>query len=281
VQDLLVSALAPGEPGTRHDRWFALKLGPSTFGIFDAFADETGRQAHLNGAIRQGFDGQGARAAEQAADRSIRSIVLAAKLQLMAPRAAQFFFFRFSRCCKMGEENSGEGLHGTSAVPVRNRWSRAWRRESNCGAVRVISSQRAPALAGQGFLIVGLIIRLSAGLGLILLGRAVSSLSVVHSAARRCSCCSSSASFWLQAGDPVVGCWCARPVVRCCSRGCRCSLKSIELDRRQAPALFTALADMRRRMHGPRFHHVLITDELNPRRCNARCSACRLAAQTT
>lgn len=31
--------------------WFALKLGPTTFGIFDAFADEAGRQAHLNGPI--------------------------------------------------------------------------------------------------------------------------------------------------------------------------------------------------------------------------------------
>jgi quinol monooxygenase YgiN len=31
--------------------WFALRLGPSTFGIFDAFDDESGRQAHLNGAI--------------------------------------------------------------------------------------------------------------------------------------------------------------------------------------------------------------------------------------
>lgn len=33
--------------------WFALQLGPSTFGIFDAFTDEAGRQAHLNGAIAQ------------------------------------------------------------------------------------------------------------------------------------------------------------------------------------------------------------------------------------
>ena len=31
--------------------WFALRLGPSTFGVFDAFADESGRQAHLNGPI--------------------------------------------------------------------------------------------------------------------------------------------------------------------------------------------------------------------------------------
>jgi quinol monooxygenase YgiN len=31
--------------------WFALRLGPSTFGIFDAFADESGRDAHLSGPI--------------------------------------------------------------------------------------------------------------------------------------------------------------------------------------------------------------------------------------
>lgn len=31
--------------------WFALRLGPSTFAVFDAFADESGRQAHLNGPI--------------------------------------------------------------------------------------------------------------------------------------------------------------------------------------------------------------------------------------
>jgi quinol monooxygenase YgiN len=31
--------------------WFALRLGGGSFAIFDAFADEPGRQAHLNGAI--------------------------------------------------------------------------------------------------------------------------------------------------------------------------------------------------------------------------------------
>ena len=31
--------------------WFALRLGPTTFGVLDAFADESGRQAHLNGPI--------------------------------------------------------------------------------------------------------------------------------------------------------------------------------------------------------------------------------------
>ena len=31
--------------------WFALRLGPTTFAIFDAFNDEAGRQAHLTGPI--------------------------------------------------------------------------------------------------------------------------------------------------------------------------------------------------------------------------------------
>jgi quinol monooxygenase YgiN len=33
--------------------WFALKLSPSTFGVFDAFENEAGRQAHLKGPIAQ------------------------------------------------------------------------------------------------------------------------------------------------------------------------------------------------------------------------------------
>jgi len=53
VQDLLVSALALANQERQTTVWFALKLGPSTFGVFDAFADEAGRQAHLSGAIAQ------------------------------------------------------------------------------------------------------------------------------------------------------------------------------------------------------------------------------------
>ncbi len=51
VADFLAGALplANAEAGTA--AWFALKFGPSTFGVFDAFADEAGRQAHLSGPI--------------------------------------------------------------------------------------------------------------------------------------------------------------------------------------------------------------------------------------
>jgi Zn-dependent protease with chaperone function len=39
--------------------------------------------------------------------------------------------------------------------------------------------------------------------------------------------------------------------------------QGLELTRQQAPALFDAMKAMRRQMKGPRFHHVLITDDLN------------------
>ena len=42
-------ALVDQEPGTT--TWFALRLGPSVFGIFDTFADDSGRQAHLSGKV--------------------------------------------------------------------------------------------------------------------------------------------------------------------------------------------------------------------------------------
>ena len=44
-------ALANQEAAT--PMWFALRLGPTTFGVFDAFENEAGRQNHLNGPIAQ------------------------------------------------------------------------------------------------------------------------------------------------------------------------------------------------------------------------------------
>jgi quinol monooxygenase YgiN len=41
--------LAEQEPDTT--AWFALRIGRSTFGIFDAFPNEKGRDAHLAGPI--------------------------------------------------------------------------------------------------------------------------------------------------------------------------------------------------------------------------------------
>jgi quinol monooxygenase YgiN len=51
VADFLKSALplAQGELGTIS--WYACQLSESTFGIFDTFEAEEGREAHLNGPI--------------------------------------------------------------------------------------------------------------------------------------------------------------------------------------------------------------------------------------
>ena len=51
VAEFLKSALpiVQGEPET--NAWFALQLGPSSFGIFDTFAAESGRDAHLAGRV--------------------------------------------------------------------------------------------------------------------------------------------------------------------------------------------------------------------------------------
>ena len=41
--------LVQAEPATT--AWFGIRLGLSTFGIFDAFPDEAGRNAHLSGRV--------------------------------------------------------------------------------------------------------------------------------------------------------------------------------------------------------------------------------------
>ena len=43
--------MAKKEPTTIH--WYAFRLSHSTFGVFDTFNDEEGRQKHLNGPIGQ------------------------------------------------------------------------------------------------------------------------------------------------------------------------------------------------------------------------------------
>jgi quinol monooxygenase YgiN len=70
-------SLVQQEPATT--AWFALKLAPSTFGIFDAFPDENGRQAHLTGAVASALLANAAELLTEAPE--IRKIdILASKL---------------------------------------------------------------------------------------------------------------------------------------------------------------------------------------------------------
>ena len=51
VEEFLRGGLSIVELEPATTAWFALRMGPATFGIFDAFPDEAGRQAHLSGRV--------------------------------------------------------------------------------------------------------------------------------------------------------------------------------------------------------------------------------------
>ncbi|MGI8786238.1 MAG: putative quinol monooxygenase [Pyrinomonadaceae bacterium] len=51
VEEFLKSAVPMVEAETGTKTWYAIKFDDSTFGIFDTFDDEEGRDAHLNGKV--------------------------------------------------------------------------------------------------------------------------------------------------------------------------------------------------------------------------------------
>ena len=51
VEAFLKSALPLAQAETGTTTWYALKIGPSQYGIFDTFANSEARQAHLSGEI--------------------------------------------------------------------------------------------------------------------------------------------------------------------------------------------------------------------------------------
>nr|WP_246329590.1 antibiotic biosynthesis monooxygenase [Chthonobacter rhizosphaerae] len=84
VADFLRSGLplVQEEPATI--AWFAIRMGPSTFGIFDAFPDEAGRQANRAGKVAAALKERGAELL--AAPPTIKQVeVLVAKLSSRSP----------------------------------------------------------------------------------------------------------------------------------------------------------------------------------------------------
>jgi quinol monooxygenase YgiN len=53
VEQFLLGGLALVEDEPATVAWFAIRVGPGTFGIFDAFPDEAGRDAHLAGKVAE------------------------------------------------------------------------------------------------------------------------------------------------------------------------------------------------------------------------------------
>jgi quinol monooxygenase YgiN len=58
VANFLARALPLAQQEEATTAWFAIRLGPSTFGIFDVFPDEAGRDAHLTGPIATALMGK-------------------------------------------------------------------------------------------------------------------------------------------------------------------------------------------------------------------------------
>jgi quinol monooxygenase YgiN len=79
VEQFLNSGLPIVEDEPATIAWFALRMGPSTFGIFDAFPDDAGREAHLSGKVAAALMANAPELLSKAPE--IRKIdVLAAKL---------------------------------------------------------------------------------------------------------------------------------------------------------------------------------------------------------
>jgi len=53
LESFLKGALPVVEDEPATIAWFALRIGPSTFGIFDAFPNEAGRAAHMSGRVAE------------------------------------------------------------------------------------------------------------------------------------------------------------------------------------------------------------------------------------
>jgi quinol monooxygenase YgiN len=58
VAALLIQGLELANREETTPVWFATQLGPTTFGVFDAFRDDAGRQRHLDGPIAKALMAQ-------------------------------------------------------------------------------------------------------------------------------------------------------------------------------------------------------------------------------
>jgi quinol monooxygenase YgiN len=83
VENLLQQALQMVDEEPQTTVWFSFRLGPTTFGIFDTFPDDSGRQAHLQGAVAAALKEKGPELLAE--DPSIEPLdILAAKLPALA-----------------------------------------------------------------------------------------------------------------------------------------------------------------------------------------------------
>lgn len=78
VEKFLRERLATVEAEPHTNSWFAVRLSPSTYAIFDTFSDESGREEHLAGKVAEALK-------EKGADLFIKSPMIA-KLDVLASK---------------------------------------------------------------------------------------------------------------------------------------------------------------------------------------------------
>jgi quinol monooxygenase YgiN len=79
LEAFLKSALPLAQQEAETTTWYAVKLGPAQFGIFDTFKNEQGRTAHMNGQI--------AKALFARADELLATTPQIEKLEILAAKA--------------------------------------------------------------------------------------------------------------------------------------------------------------------------------------------------
>jgi quinol monooxygenase YgiN len=126
VEGFLRAALPMAMEEKTTQAWFALRFGRLDYGIFDAFLDETGRDAHLNGLIAQELAAQGDKLFDPP-PRIEKCMVLASKLTIQVPPEPVTKGLLLSFKPKTGHEAQVEQFL-LSALPLVQQESRttAW-----------------------------------------------------------------------------------------------------------------------------------------------------------
>ena len=139
LANFLTGALPLIEAEPETTAWFAIQMGPSTFGIFDAFADERGRGAHLSGEVAKALMAKRARISWPSRRRSKRWTFWRTSSQRPAVAPAERRWRagapRSAEIPLAQHESGGAMLRGLSPGGRRRHICGRIRRNSPCGGV--------------------------------------------------------------------------------------------------------------------------------------------------
>jgi quinol monooxygenase YgiN len=126
IEEVLTTAVSAVRQESATRAWFAFKFGRGEYGIFDAFPDDAGREAHLRGAVAATLETR----TEELFSRAphIEHLeVLASKLPVSAPAAPDTKGLLLSFRPKAGHEAQVEQfLRDARAFVIEEKGTTAW-----------------------------------------------------------------------------------------------------------------------------------------------------------